>query len=265
MKQQTGQTKRSRIIEYWDGALLCSPESSTSNADKDVAFLDNAIEHQVLERHLRAWGGPGRRCLDIGAGYGRFTDLFTRFYESVVLLEGSPRIYEALCQQWGSHEQVQCHRTEFEGFEDDKKFDLIFASGVLYLYDEDMLGEFVDKAVAMLNPGGLFVLRDFVAIDKPLVLESNLVTEGSCYYRTPEFWQGLAAERNLKWLEIAASKPLLRLLRSRGVLRVLRRIRLKKLLRNSLVINSICAGGDYRLRGDGYHTVFMGMQTTCQL
>ena len=174
-------------------------------------------------------------------------------------------MYEALCRQWGSHEQVQCHRTEFEGFKDDKKFDLIFASGVLYLYDEDMLGEFVDKAVAMLEPGGLFVLRDFVAIDKPLVLESNLVTEGSCYYRTPEFWQGLAAERNLKWLGLSASKPLLRLLRSRGVLRVLRRLRLKKLLRKSLVINSIRAGGDYRLRGDGYHTVFMGMQTTCQL
>ena len=94
--------KISNIIEYWNSELLCSLESSTSHADPDLAYLDNIIENRELRRILSQYRDEKEgKCLDVGAGYGRFTGTFLSCFDEIVLLEAAPEIFSRLQSLWG--------------------------------------------------------------------------------------------------------------------------------------------------------------------
>ncbi len=256
----SGSAMRSSIIDYWNKALLCSRESSTSHADPDLAHLDNAIENQVLEELLSAHPFRRRRCLDVGAGYGRFTDLFRRYYSRVVLLEPAERIFAELAGLWREEAGVECQDVPFELYVDSYPFDLIFTSGVLYLYDDDMLDSFAQKAISMLSDNGRFVVRDFVAVPDRHVVASHYVQHGHCYYRTPQFWYSMANRLGLQVLEIRRSKPSLALLRNGWTLSLLQRLGLKRICRHRLAARIAMRIGSFRTDSRGIHTVFIAMR-----
>jgi len=254
------QDERDKIIQYWNDALLCSPESSTSHADPDLAYLDNIIENHILAESLQTWGAQGHNCLDIGAGYGRFADLFKQYYTHIVLLEPATQIYTRLTSLWGQDPQIECHDADFESYVDARSFDLIFASGVLYLYSDEMLLSFARKAISMLNPNGIFLLRDFISLPDPRVLASSYVKDGFCYYRTPQFWRELAADLGIELLEIQRSKPALPWLRNKRTLSLLQILRLKRMFRQKTIINAAMRWGSFHLSHGHIHTVFIGLR-----
>ena len=249
----------SGIIDYWNEEGLCSKESSTSHADPDVAYLDNAIENRVLEQILDSYAVGRCRCLDVGAGYGRFTELLHRFYSEVVLLEAAEQIYSRLVKLWDGRPGIRCHKSVFESYVDGEKYDLIFASGVLYLYSDEMLYAFAKKAVSMLTKDGLFVLRDFLSVQKPQVSKSNYVKDGFCYYRMHQFWIKFATRFGLELRLIKRSKPRISLLRCRRTLRIMKKLRLKWFYRCRPVISSLMHLGSFRIGGRGIQTVFIAM------
>ncbi|MDT8301042.1 MAG: class I SAM-dependent methyltransferase [Sedimentisphaerales bacterium] len=250
---------RNRIIDYWDKAQLCSLESSTSQADPDLAYLDNAIENRILQQILDSYAVGRCRCLDVGAGYGRFAELFRGFYSEVVLLEAAERIYDKLVKLWSDRPGIRCHKSDFESYVDEKKYDLIFASGVLYLYSDEQLYAFAKKAVSMLTKEGLFVLRDFLSVQKPQVFKSNYIKDGFCYYRTPQFWMNFATRFGLELRLIKRSKPRICLLRYRCILRIMEKLRLKWCYRCRPVLSSLMHLGNFRVGGRGIQTVFIVM------
>jgi len=249
----------SRIIDYWNEEGLCSKESSTSHADPDIAYLDNAIENRILQQILDSYAVGRCRCLDVGAGYGRFTELLHRFYSEVVLLEAAERIYSKLVKLWGERQSVRCHKSIFESYVDEEKYDLIFASGVLYLYSDEELSTFTQKAVSMLSKEGLFILRDFLSMKEPQVCKSNYVKDGFCYYRTPRFWMNFATNFGLELRLIKRSKPRICLLRYRRVLRIMKKLQLKWFYRCRPVISSLMHLGCFRIGGKEIQTVFIVM------
>lgn len=251
--------ERNKIIQYWNTESLCSRESSTSHADPDLAYLDNAIENSELKKLLESWHVGHTRCLDVGAGLGRFAELWGHLFSSVVLLEPASSIYEKLAKLWQSRDGIQCYNCDFESFNDDHLYDLIFASGVLYLYSDDMVEQFVRKVLSMLDDGGLFVVRDFISVPKACIKKSAYVEGGFCYYRTPDFWEHLANSFAVKYLGITRSKPALRLLRNRYTLRILGKLHLTHVCRSRLICSSVARCGNYRLRSLGIQTVFVGM------
>lgn len=252
--------RRKKIIEYWNKASLCSRESSTSHADPDLAYVDNRIENIILGRCLRRWAGPRGRCLDIGAGLGRFAELLTDLYPKVMLLEPASSIYESLVEQWQLKEGIQCYDTDFESYQDKEPYDLVFASGVLYLYADDMLRQFVEKVSSMLAHDGLFVVRDFISLPEPHITKSTYVRGGFCYYRTPAFWEQVAKSLKFKFLGITRSKPGVAWLRAARTLRILESLRLKRLCRSTPVWYSLLRCGDFRVVPQGIQTVFVGMR-----
>jgi SAM-dependent methyltransferase len=249
----------SRIIDYWNEEGLCSKESSTSHADPDVAYLDNTIENRILEQILGSYAVGRCRCLDVGAGYGRFTELLRGFYSEVFLLEAAERIYSSLVKLWADRPGIRCHKSVFESYVDEEKYDLIFASGVLYLYSDEKLYTFAKKAVSMLTKDGLFVLRDFLSVQKPQVCESNYVKDGFCYYRTPQFWISFATRFGLELRLIKRSKPRICWLRYPRVLRIMKKLRLKWCYRCRPVISALRHLGSFRIDGRGIQTVFIVM------
>lgn len=254
------QGERDKIIRYWNEALLCSPESSTSHADPDLAYLDNAIENHILAEFLQTWASQGHNCLDIGAGYGRFVNLFKGRYAHIVLLEPAEQIYTKLINLWKQDPRVECHNADFESYVDDRGFDLVFASGVLYLYSDKMLLSFARKAISMVNPNGIFLLRDFISLPDEQVLASGYVKDGFCYYRTPQFWRELTAGLGIELLEIKRSKPTLAWLRNKRMLSLLRMLRLKRMCRWQTTINAAMRWGRFQMSHGNIHTVFIGMK-----
>jgi SAM-dependent methyltransferase len=248
-----------RIIKYWDSAQLSSPESSTSHADPNLAFLDNAVEHENLRRLLRANSAGGELCLDVGAGLGRFTMLFREFYERVVLLEGAPSLFDRLQERWKDTPGVSCVGDIFEGYEPNQRFNLVFASGVLYLYNDEMLTDFFRRACAVLSNGGLIVLRDFLT-SKPQRYTSQYVEDGWCHYRTHEYWSGVALRHGLELLEISRTRPAASLLRDSRMRALLTRLRAARVYRNATLIRIVRRFGSYRLGGRKIHPVFITMR-----
>ena len=252
--------KASRIVNYWNRELLCSLDSSTSHADPDLACLDNVVENCVLREVLARWTTENcQRCLDIGAGYGRFVPTFRQFYSQIILLEAAEQIYERLRMLRQCDGNTKCYNSLFESFKDEREYDLLFASGVIYLYDDDMLSRFVGKAATMLRRGGLLILRDFVA-DPSRIIQSSYVQGGHCHYRTPQFWRDLARASRFEFLEIRRSKPRLALVRNPRLLSVLRRLRMIQWLRYSVVAAAAQRAGSFRLHGGHIHPVFLAMR-----
>jgi len=249
-----------KVIEYWNSARLCSREASTSHADPDLAWLDNLVELSVLEQRVQGWGLRRGRVLDIGAGYGRFTPLFLKIASEVILLEAADSIYHTLAETWGSQARVACCHTDFETYYDDQPFSLVFTSGVLYFYSDEMLRRFLAKAVVMLVGGGLLVIRDFVSAPQVCVKESAYVKGAHCYYRTSDFWRKAATSHGMELLEITRSKPRCSWVRDSRILRLMGLLHLRRYLRSRPAASLMRTLGSLRLGSTGIQTVFIAMK-----
>ena len=234
---------RGKIIDYWDEALLCSLESSTSHADPDLSYLDNEIENRILEELLSKLAENHHRCMDIGAGYGRFAGLFHRLYAQAILLEPASKIFERLDGLWGTVPGIECLNSDFESYEDSAGFDLLFTSGVLYLYDDKMLKNFLQKAISMLKNNGVLIIRDFVSIPAKKV-KSKYVKNGFCYYRSLKYWDAISKNLAVSLVEVRRSKPPLFWLRNRYSLSILRLLGIKKIYRHQIITNTAIRFGN---------------------
>ena len=248
-----------KIINYWNDAGLCSLESPTSHAHPDLAYLDNSIEVEILYRLLCQWPHEKLRCLDIGAGLGRFTHLFARVYKEILLLEPARDIFSKLTDVVSRYDNVICLCYDFESFTDESNFNLIFTSGLLYLYDESMVSEYFEKVLTLLNRGGVLIIRDFISTPEYVKTESKFIRGGFCYYRPPHFYQNLSQRYDLEYMGISRSKPQLKLLRKRRVLRVLTMLGFSRFLRNESIKNVILRYADFKICDSGIQSVYIGM------
>lgn len=254
------ETRQSKIVNYWNSSLLYSYESSTSHADYDLAILDNIIENKVLNKILMVTKqNKLTRCLDIGAGYGRFLPTFEKFFSEIVLLEAAEKIYIDLKDRVKDNQNTECVLSEFEDFEDSRKYDLIFASGILYLYENDMVYHFFEKSKSMLAEKGFFILRDFIA-QPPIVSESRYVDGAFCNYRKSKFWVDMASSHGFELLEIKRSKPCLIFLRNAYAMRLLRFFRISNMITRSFSINAAMKFGKWDLNNNKVQTVFIVMR-----
>jgi len=253
--------KINKIIEYWNSELLCSLESSTSHADVDLAYLDNIIENRELQKILSQYrDGKQGKCLDVGAGYGRFTKTFLNNFDEIILLEAAPIIFTHLQSLWGGDNNIKCISETFETFEDQNQYALIMASGLLYLYEDTLVRQFLEKSRAMLKAQGLLILRDFIA-EPQRVVKSSYVRDGFCHYREPKFWNEFAKASGFELLQIDRSKPRLTLLRNSRTLTVLSSLHIKSVLKNPLIVNMSIKFGDWKVKQDeDVKTVFIVMR-----
>lgn len=252
--------KVEKIVEYWNTELLCSDASSTSRTDPDIAILDNAIENRVLGQLLgRGLATRYGRCLDIGAGFGRFTNTLRDSFAEIVLLEAAENIFRRLEDLWAGVPEVETRMGDFESFVDDQPFDTILASGILYLYDDQMTARFIQRAADILKRQGLLIFRDFIA-SPPRTLPSNYVERGFCFYRDQAFWNGTALANGLETPDITGSKPRLGILRRQRTLSILRAAGFHVALTWPVTTTLAMAAGDWRLTEDRVNTVFIVMR-----
>jgi len=236
-----------QIIKYWSSAGLSSLNSSTTNSDPFLAGIDNSIECSILNDLIS--GKRVLRCLDIGAGYGRFTPVFLRNCESITLLE--------LTERWGGC--AECIPVSFEDYSFSLVYDLILASGVLYLYNDIMMDAFFKKVSSLQSAGDKLLVRDFVS-NVNLKMPSGFVSGGECYYRTIDWWRDYSLNYGYSLVSFQRSKPHLDILRKPRFRKLVRIGRLQFMFQNCFSYWVMKKFGNFQMGVKQTDTVFLAFQ-----
>lgn len=214
-------TKTQKILDYWNKDGLCSKDSPTSHADPFFVKIDNYFETRQLSGFIIDLSTK-ERALDIGAGYGRLSKVLAEHFKHVVALEGADRIFAVLEHEMKSLDNVIPVNGVFEHLAvREGQFDLILASGILYLYNDKMVKSFLTEVKKNLMPNGILILRDFVVQGRRIEKKSAYVEDGVCYYRNYKFWNDLADSYNLKVYRYVKTKPDLSFLRNARIAKII--------------------------------------------
>ena len=252
-------TLRQEIISYWNNSGLSSLESSTSHADDQLAVLDNYIENNILEEILEEFIAAkfNGNCIDVGAGYGRFTQTLKKYFKSVILLEAAPKIFTILSKRWGDDSNVTCLNDEFENTLINSKSCFILCSGILYLYSLSEVDNFFLRAHKLLEEEGYLLVRDFISLPTAQTVASRYVTQATCFYRTIADWELIAHQNGFSLVFFSYSKPNLFFLRKNKVLKTLDFLGLKKFITYPKFLSLVFKLSDLKTKKKGLRTCFL--------
>lgn len=200
-----------RIIEHWDRAGLCSAAHSTCSGSRWFAEFDNYLETRLLSDIIRQrmdTGRSRRTALDVGAGYGRFSEVLAKHFGRVHAIEAAPNVYCVLRQRMAGITNVRCHCTCFENFDAaPRSYDFVVVSGILYLYDDDMVNDFLQHLSGIMGSPGYVLIRDFVVYESSVVIPSGYVEGSYCHYRSAGWWREESARHSFALACVRPSKP----------------------------------------------------------
>lgn len=199
------------IVNYWNTAGLCSLDSSTSMKDEHIAIFENYIESRLLSEILAKYCIQRSNHLiglDVGAGLGRFSVVLAQYLKHVYAIEPAPQLYVKLKDRCKIVQNISVSNESLESFASSEMVDFTVVSGVLYLYNDEMLSYFMDRLDSLLRPRGVIVIRDFIVPGEVKKLRSSYVKGAHCYYRDLDYWQKVAEQYNMDLVEVFRSVPL---------------------------------------------------------
>ncbi len=180
-------------IAFWDKAA----ERHRDDAVPYAGMLMEGREFEALYRlkaeqdHFRTLFdcASTSRVLEVGSGGGRWALFLAEQIATYIGLDISPKMIEIAekeCARRGlTNAKFSC--TSLVNYTDSKHFDLIFFSGVLQYMDDDVVVATLKKAGHMLAPGGFFISRDSVQLDKRVEKSGDYPV----IYRTPDEYHAL--------------------------------------------------------------------------
>lgn len=198
------------IVDYWNNEGLCSFDSSTSHKNKHLASFENYIESRLLSDILNDYLNQNvseQIGMDIGAGLGRFTVILARYLDHVYAIEPAPQLYAKLKGRCESFNNVSAINTTLESYKFSSGINFAIISGVLYLYDDEMIDAFMDDLNITLKGGSYVIIRDFIVTDAGKKVKSSYVKDAFCYYRNPNYWQVVANKWDMELIEIFKTTP----------------------------------------------------------
>jgi ubiquinone/menaquinone biosynthesis C-methylase UbiE len=185
---------------FWDGVA----QATTLTDKTSVGMLADGNEYIANyrrceeESHFLKIFEPKKsmRVLEVGTGGGRWAFFLADkvgfiagidFSEAMINLAEQQRIEKNI-------DNIRFVHTDLLSFDDAQKFDLIYFSSVLqYINDDDVLAS-IQKAKAMLTPGGCIISRDTTQALKRVVMDG----EYPVIYRTIDEYKGVFASAGLR-------------------------------------------------------------------
>lgn len=198
---------RYQIISYWDKAGICSFDSSTCAGNPYLANCDNFIESCLLEELIKKECNKVAAGIDIGAGLGRFSVVLARHLNLVHSLEPAKNICYKLADNCAEFSNVKIFNSDFESFDTKVDYNIAVASGLLYLYPDNLVHVFFENLVNHLKSGGVIVIRDFIVKKEIKKVPSSYIEGGFCYYRNLQYWKNIAKSFDFSLIEVFQSKP----------------------------------------------------------
>lgn len=185
-------------------------------ANKAPGLVESAVETCLLR--LRDGGprspdGDGGRALDLGGGPGTFARALADRGLEVVLAD-RPEVVDFVAHAYGldGHPRIRLWRGDFLESLPEGPFDLVLAANITHLFDAATNARLVARLHALLRPGGVLGLLDFVRgaseFAALFALTMLLRTErGSTYARTDyERWLHEAGFREVRFDPVDADR-----------------------------------------------------------
>ena len=223
-----------KITTLWDQHGISTPFSSTCSGNLLHHEFDNKIENYrlelILERILnKQCKQKFESIVDIGSGLGRFLGTLSFYCDNVLALEPAASLFGKLEYLWKDNQSITCNMMTWEEYIslNQAQYDLVLGSGVLYLYDQNMLDEFFFNLSSCLRPNGVFIARDFLTLSL-LESPSTFMENGFCYYRNLIFWKKQAESYGLTLQICVLSKPKFSLLKNKYISKILSLSRLDR-------------------------------------
>ena len=107
---------RAQYFKIWDDIASSYENSRTSTIRMDI--FDKMAERGIIDRDMDV--------MDVGCGPGTYSELFAKKCRSVLCIDSSQKMLDVLAGKKLSN--VKQIRSEWESFDTDEKFDLVFSS-----------------------------------------------------------------------------------------------------------------------------------------
>jgi len=129
--------------------------------------FDNEIILKWYPHRVIKYTGKAKSMLELGLGHGFTTDIFARYYERYLVLDGSSAVIHNFLKNYPDC-RAQIVETYFEDFETEEKFDVINMGFILEHIDDPI--EILTRFKKFLAPGG----KIFVSVPNAEVLNRRL-------------------------------------------------------------------------------------------
>lgn len=147
----------------------------------------------------------GKRIVDLGAGIGQWAFRFVeRGAADVTAVEYAARLVQIGRQEAARRgvPEIEFVESPAEKFVADRKYDIVFISGLFVYLNDDQVRELMPHVMDMIDPGkSVVLLRDGTGIqgrhEINQKMSGHLGTEYSAVYRTPEEYLALFSEIGL--------------------------------------------------------------------
>jgi SAM-dependent methyltransferase len=143
------------------------------------------------------------KVLDLGSGIGCWTEYFAQRFSSVVAIEASTPLFEAMEQRCGALANVKLIHGDVMEFQPDGQYEVIFLGGMLMYLNEDDVICLLRKLVPFLQPGGTFLCRETT------VLNADITRDGDyqAVYRCVENYRRIFSECGLSVEKVHINVP----------------------------------------------------------
>lgn len=177
------------VIQQWDNAAAAFAEGQESS---EFAESNKAVVKARFDRL------NGERVLDLGCGYGYYTDYFVQLGASAVGVDGSEKLIAIARERYPCLEFTVADIEKPLPFEDGH-FDIVFSNQVLMDIEN---ADFVfSECKRVLKRGGIF----YFSIVHPCFYDCEWIKDenGYCYAKAMERYLGSYRLTNAHWGETA--------------------------------------------------------------
>ena len=159
-----------KLVDQWDKAA-----KKYTHDQEQSDFVES--NKRVVKARFQDMSG--QKVLDLGCGYGYYTDYFQNIGADVIGVDGSANMIDIASSRYENCTFEICDITEDLPYENES-FDLIFCNQVLM--DVESIEKVFSECYRILKPGGIF----YYSIVHPAFYDSEWVKDknGFCYGKT---------------------------------------------------------------------------------
>lgn len=186
---------RHTIKNFWEarGKRFEAPTEAMANLEPNPELLGLKVAQEQNVVLPRLDLKPDMDVLDIGAGYGQWSMRFAPHVHSVTAVEYADSMLQAGVEEAKKRNftNLRFIHSAAEDFIPDKKYQLVFISGLFLYLDDPQAEKVANMAMTALAPGGKLFLREAISLlDQRYMIEDRWSTamesNYSALYRLPE-------------------------------------------------------------------------------